>query len=85
MISQLGNSWGQDEPPLVRDEDSPDSLGRELSFRGLQIPASLWGTADSHLGSDQRVAVKPGQRVLFFSVAIHQAVTEHLLSEEPSV
>lgn len=40
----------------------------------------------TYLGSDQEVAIKPGQTVpVLLSVVIHQAVTEHLLSEDPSV
>lgn len=40
----------------------------------------------TYLGSDQEAALKPGQTVpVLLSVVIHQAVTAHLLSEDPSV
>lgn len=78
--------WAQNELPLKGGQDSPESLGQEIRFRGFQILASLWGIAHTCLGSDQEVAIKPGHTVpVRLSVVICQAVTEHLLSQDLSV
>ena len=81
-----GMPWAQNELPLKGGQDSPESLGQEIRFRGFQILASLWGIVHTCLGSDQEVAIKPGHRVpVRLSVVICQAVTEHLLSQDLSV
>lgn len=40
----------------------------------------------TYVGSDQEIALQPGKTTpVLLSVVIHQAVIEHLLSEDPSV
>lgn len=82
----LGNSRDAGWMFSTRGQDSPESVGYEISLRGLS-DSSLTLVSSTHpFRSDQEVAIKPGQTVpVLLSVVIHQAVTEHLFSEDPSV